>query len=40
MRSAGVFLSTTAMSQEVENYLPNSVAPEPRVIGFNTKNIK
>lgn len=37
---AGVAFATTAMSQEVENYVPNSVSPEPRVIGFNTQNMK
>jgi len=37
---AGAFLATAAISQEVENYVPNSISPEPRVIGFNTQNMK
>jgi len=32
--------STLASAQEIENYVPNSISPEPRVLGMNTTNMK
>ncbi len=40
MMVGGVALSTLASAQEIENYVPNSISPEPRVLGLNTTNMK
>lgn len=36
---AGLILSPIVQAQQVENYVPASISPEPRVIGLNTTNM-